>query len=121
MKAVPKGYRKNMSIVASDAIHTQLLQAKSGLGEYLLDTVDGGGYTFAGHNMYTEPQADQSGICVGIARGDGRLHGGPVRSYESAWFCRMMDDPLNPQFVFATWLSNVVVDANALVSLKMGT
>lgn len=119
VKSVPKGYRKRMSIVASDVAHTELLLAKSGLGEYLIDTVDGGGYSFAGKPMYTEPQADQTSMSTGevhVVAGD--FSGYFVRL--SPMFFRRSDaDPLNPEFSFALWIDAQLVDEDSLRSLDM--
>jgi HK97 family phage major capsid protein len=119
MKSIPKGARKGARIVASDVAHTELLKAKSGMGDYLLDTVDGGGYSFAGAPLYTEPQADQTSMSTG------EVH--VVAGDWSSFFVRMTpmyfkrtdgDDPLNPLFTFAIWMDSNLVGPD-LRSLKM--
>ncbi|MFA4929869.1 MAG: phage major capsid protein, partial [Patulibacter sp.] len=119
MKSIPKGARKGARIVASDVAHTELLKAKTGMGDYLLDTVDGGGYSFAGSPLFTEPQADQGGMTTG------EVH--VVAGDWSSFFVRMTpfyfkrtdgDDPLNPKFTFCLWMDSAVVGPD-LRSLDM--
>ena len=118
-KAVPKGYRKNSRWVVSDVLHTALLALKNGEGDYLLRTIEGGGEQFMGRPLFTEPQADQSGMSateVHCVTGD--FSGFFVR-LSNLFFRRSDSDPLNPTFHFAIWLDAKVADANALRSLVM--
>lgn len=116
-----KGYRKSGRMVTSDVLHTSLLQFTDDVGGYYLRTLEGGGETLAGKRLFSEPQADQSGMSsaeVHAVYGD--FSGYFVRTTPML-FRRTEDDPLNPQYTFAIWMDAKVADANSLVSLKMAT
>lgn len=122
-KALPKGYRKNARHVWSDVLHTSMLQFKNADGDYMLRSVEAGGYEFGGKPVFTEPQADQTSMSAD------EIHG-VYGDFTAGYFVRATpmflkrtdgDDPLNPLVTFAIWLDAKVVDANALVSLKMSS
>ncbi len=117
--SIAKGYRKTAKMVASDALHTAMLAWKNGAGDYLLRTLEGGGEQFAGKALFTEPQADQSGMSASeIHAVYGDFSGYFVRT-TPMFFERRDDDPLNPTFTFAIWTDAKVADANSLRSLSM--
>jgi HK97 family phage major capsid protein len=124
-KSVGKGYRKNARLVVSDALHTAMLSwrddsAGAGTGQFLLRSLEDGGYQFAGKPVYVEPQADQTGMS------DDEIHA--VYGDTSGYFVRMTpmlfhknetSDPLNLVYTFAIWIDAKIGDAAAVRSLKM--
>jgi HK97 family phage major capsid protein len=120
VKSVPKGYRKTSKLVVSDALHTLMLQWKNEHDDYLLRSLDGGGYQFAGLPLFTEPAADQTSISAAEVHAvAGDFSGYFVRTTPLFFKRTDGDDPLNPRFTFALWLDAQIVDANALRSLVM--
>ena len=118
-KSLPKGYRKQARLVTSDALHTSLLSYKDGQGDYLLRSIEGGGEQFAGKPMYTEPQADQSGMSAAEVHAVyGDFSGYFVRT-TPMFFQRSDADPLNPSFVYSIWMDANVADASSLRSLVL--
>ncbi len=117
-KSVPKGYRKRSKLVVSDALHAAMLAWKDDSDQYLLRSLEGGGYQFAGYPVIVEPAADQSGLSAG------EVHA--VFGDWSGYFVRMTpllfhrDDhnPLVVVFRFALWLDAAIADTAALRSLK---
>lgn len=124
-KSLGKGYRKAARLIASDALHTAMLKWREddsdGTGAFLLRSTEGGGYQFAGKPVFTEPQADQSGLSAG------EVHA--VYGDTSGYFVRMTpmlfakDDsnPLVVVFRFALWLDACVADAGAVRALKLAS
>ncbi len=117
-KSVGKGYRKNARMVVSDALHTLMLEWTNDDGDYLMRSIESGGYQFAGKNLFTEPQADQSGLSAAEVHAVyGDVSGYFVR-LTPMLFQRRDDDPLNPVFTFAIWADARVADAASVRSLK---
>jgi HK97 family phage major capsid protein len=119
MKALPKGYRKAARIVASDALHTYMLSWLDAEGQYLLRSIEGGGDQFMGKPMFTEPQADQSGMSASEVHAVAGDFSGYYVRLSPMFFRRSDADPLNPVFTFAIWLDAKIADAQSLVSLAM--
>ena len=120
-KALGKGYRKAARHVWSDVLHTNMLQHKNGEGDYLLRSVESGGYEFGGKQVFVEPQADQTSMSANEIHGIYGDFAGYVVRTTPMLFMRRDDDVLNPTYTFAIWMDAKVLDANALVSLKMGS
>ena len=119
-KALGKGYRRAAKFVASDVLHTAMLQAKSGEGDYTLGSVEGGGMTFAAKPLIAEPWGDQSGMSAGEVHGlYGDFAGYFVRTTPMFFRRTDGDDPLNPLYHFAIWLDARLVDESAIVSLVL--
>jgi len=118
-KSVGKGFRKGAKLVMSDVLHTSLLKLKDDTDGYLLRSLDGGGYQFAGYPVFVEPQADQSGLSAG------EIHAvfGDFNSY----FVRMTpmlfhkdeSNPLVVKYRFGIWLDAKVGVAAGLRNLKL--
>ena len=117
-KALDKGYRKRSSIVVSDVLHTSLVSLKDDTGQYLLRTLEGGGEQLFGHPLYVEPQADQSGMSTGEVHAVMGDFGGLFVRFGPFFFRRSDADPLNPEFVWATWCASKLVDPKSLRSVK---
>lgn len=119
VKSVGKGYRKRSKLVVSDVLHTHMLKWKDDTDAYVLRSVDGGGYQFAGLPVFTEPQADQTSMSAS------EIHA--VCGDFSGFFVRMTpmlfnkDDsnPLVVKYRFAIWIDSAVADAAALRHLVM--
>ena len=119
-KALGKGYRKQAKLVVSDVLHTALLQEKDDNGQYLMRSVETGGYEFAGRPVIMEPWADQSGMSAAETHAVyGDFTAGYIVRVSPMFFRRSDADPLNPQFTFACWIDGKIVDDNALKSLVL--
>ena len=119
-KSLGKGYQ-TARMVMSDVLHTYCIGLTDDNDDYYMRSVEGGGYQFAGRNVFTEPQADQSGMSANeIHAVFGDFAGYAVRTTPML-FQRRDDDVLNPTYTFALFLDAAVLDAQSLVSLKMGS
>lgn len=117
--ALSKGYRKAARMVVSDALYTQMLAWKNADGDYLLRSIEGGGESFIGKPVYSEPQADQGGVSAGEVHAVYGDFSGLFVRLCPMFFRRTDADPLNPVFTFAVWVDAQIADQNSLVSLKM--
>lgn len=117
-KTLSKGYRKTARLVVSDALHTQMLEWTDDNGAYLLRSLEGGGYTFAGKPVFLEPQADQGGVSAAEVHAVYGDFSGMIIRMSPMLFHKDDSNPLVVVYRFAIWLDSLVADANALVHLK---
>ena len=123
-KSVGKGYRKTSSLVASDALHTSMLQwrddsgAGAGTGNFLMRSMESGGFQFAGRPVYVEPQADQGGISAAEVHAVfGDLSGYIIR-FSPFLFHKDTSNPLVVTYRFALWMDAKLADTGCCRSLK---
>gem|GEM_PF-5335198 len=85
----------------------------------MIDTIEGGRFSFAIRPVYAEAQADLTSMSTGevhVVRGD--FSGYFVR-ISRMFFRRKDSDPLNPTFTQAIWIDAQLTDQNSLRSIVM--
>jgi HK97 family phage major capsid protein len=122
-KSVGKAYRKNASLIVSDALHTQMLQWRTddgggaGTGSFVMRSLEGGGYQFAGCPVYVEPQADQGTVSAAEVHAVFGDPSGFIVRTTPMLFAKDESNPLIVVYRFAIWMDCDLADAGCVRSL----